>query len=311
MWHSFHVFHEAPDELVAGCVRPLVRSLKERGLVERFFFLRYWERGFHLRLRFLVGVDREAVPVRAEISESLGAYLTRRPSTRSTDAATYLSLQTTLAGLEGRSDPPPRLAPINSIVLERYEPELAKYGGPHGMEIAERLFDHSSSAVMDLLPALEGHENKRFGVALTMMLLGLRAFGVPRPLMAGFFDRYRRIWRGYLQNAAGSAAEMSPTGGQAALEALRLRVRSILEGDQRGPFRAWAEAVEDAASSIAARAEAVLPQVLAAREAGTPEAKKAFLLTQYLHVHNNRLGLTPIDECHLALLASSALEAAS
>ena len=51
-WLSFHVFYAANSNpiLVEG-VTPVIRRLRAEGLIERWFFIRYWLEGPHVRLR--------------------------------------------------------------------------------------------------------------------------------------------------------------------------------------------------------------------------------------------------------------------
>src|SRR5438874_11952323 len=51
-WRSYHLFRAEPwEEFLCTGVRPLVDELADAGLTEGFFFIRYWERGPHIRLR--------------------------------------------------------------------------------------------------------------------------------------------------------------------------------------------------------------------------------------------------------------------
>ena len=67
------------DALLLEAVRPAIQHLRERQLIDGWMFMRFSERGYHLRLN-LVGAEAvlrdQAVPY---LTEQLGAYLARHP----------------------------------------------------------------------------------------------------------------------------------------------------------------------------------------------------------------------------------------
>ncbi|MCA9708185.1 MAG: thiopeptide-type bacteriocin biosynthesis protein [Myxococcales bacterium] len=303
-WCSLHVYQERPDDLLIHCVAPLVRSLRARELVSRFFFLRYWERGFHVRLRARVSDPAAAARVEAEIRAQVQEHLERSPSVRSIDPVTYAAAQRELAALEGVELDAVELARNDSIAAEAYAPEYGKYGGARGVDVAEALFDHSTRVVLASLPAVAGRGGVRLGLGLSMMLVALRGFGLPAERMGPFLARYEQIWGAY---RGGGAPEPSR------LAAMRARVlpqvRSILAGEpQPAVLQRWGDAVAAARRAVDEHAEEIRA---GSDRGGSAQAQRAALLVHYLHTHNNRLGLVPGDEALLAGLARSAVEASS
>jgi thiopeptide-type bacteriocin biosynthesis protein len=118
------------DRVLTDAIAPQVRDLLASGTVDRWFFLRYRDPEFHLRVRFH-GDARLAV-------EALGADLVRR-------------------GQAWR------------IELGTYEREVERYGGPEAIELVERMFHADSDAVLELLARLEPGEEgqeERWRIAL-------------------------------------------------------------------------------------------------------------------------------------------------
>src|SRR5262249_37822695 len=141
-WCSLHVyFHSDQDSLLVGCVDPLSRELKSRGLISLLFYLRYWRGGPHVRLRFLANGDccREtALKIACDrISESLRLH----PSSATIDRHTYRDIERQSARFENGTTDEGDLHANNSWTIEKYEPELTKYGGSRGIAIAEQAFD--------------------------------------------------------------------------------------------------------------------------------------------------------------------------
>ncbi|WP_316527485.1 lantibiotic dehydratase [Kitasatospora brasiliensis] len=108
-------------EVLTGYLPQLLAELPDE--VDRWFFLRYRDTEDHLRLRF------HGAP------HALGAELLPRLH----DWAAELRAQ----GVSSR------------LVLDTYDPELERYGGPEAIAAAERAFHADSVAVLDELQVLE------------------------------------------------------------------------------------------------------------------------------------------------------------
>ena len=116
------------DRLLRDDLGPLARSLVAQGVADRWFFIRYTDPEFHLRVR-LHGDPRELRPA----LEALMAEALERGA-------------------------------IHDACLGTYRRELERYGGPDGLEAAERLFHADSDAVVELLsmfsPGAVGHDER-------------------------------------------------------------------------------------------------------------------------------------------------------
>lgn len=114
------------DELIAGPARDIVRVLRERGLVDHWFFVRYRDPAPHLRVRF-----------HARAPDDQGAVLV--------EAAAWAR---ELAG-QGL---------INRVVLEPYVREVERYGGPDAVAVMEQVFSADSTLVSDVLLATRSRQ---------------------------------------------------------------------------------------------------------------------------------------------------------
>ncbi|GAB2806804.1 lantibiotic dehydratase [Actinoallomurus bryophytorum] len=104
-------------ELIARSLPVLRAALPS--CVDRWFFMRYFDPGPHLRLRFQGdpdGLNREVMPLVHQWAARLCE-----------------------AGL------------ARTLMLDTYEPEVERYGGPEALEAAERLFQADSEAVIEQL----------------------------------------------------------------------------------------------------------------------------------------------------------------
>jgi thiopeptide-type bacteriocin biosynthesis protein len=111
---------------VLSALHPKIAQARDAALVRRWFFIRYGEDGWHLRLRFLGEPDA----LSARLLPVLGAVV----------------------------DPLLRQGVVHRMAIDTYEREVERYGGPAGIEACEQIFEADSDAVMDLLPCMLGDD---------------------------------------------------------------------------------------------------------------------------------------------------------
>ena len=116
------------DQVLRDVVAPLVAAhARAPAPPTRWFFIRYGDPDWHLRLRF------RGEPARLR---------RRGPAARSTR-------------------PPSRCSPtgaVGKLQLDTYEREVERYGGPAGIELGEQLFAIDSEACLAILESLAGDE---------------------------------------------------------------------------------------------------------------------------------------------------------
>jgi thiopeptide-type bacteriocin biosynthesis protein len=303
-WHSLHIhYYTSPDHLLVESIAPLVASCRA-GRLSRWFFLRYWKRGPHLRLRFLLDEAAEEATLRA-VQEEIGEYLARRPSTAELPEVLKDSLRT-LARLEGDNEQEYEIAPDNTIWLHPYEPEYNRYGGKLGVALAEGLFEASSDIALDVLGIINEAPARRLGISFVMMLAGLRGAGMSEESIADFLVAYYRFWSRYLPDDIAAAWS---DGLEEKQRSLLPRAAAVLSdsspnGSQVGDALArWRSAVGDVVAVVDKQADDILPEVIMPVQNVPIAHRRDFLLLNYLHTHNNRLGVVPAHEAYLAYLA--------
>jgi thiopeptide-type bacteriocin biosynthesis protein len=112
------------DRLLTQVVGPLVRSSLATGAADAWFFIRYADPDWHLRLR----IHGEPGRLHAELLPRL-------------HAAVAPLLET---------------GQLWRMQLDTYEREVERYGGGRGIELAEQLFAADSEAVLTILGSLSG-----------------------------------------------------------------------------------------------------------------------------------------------------------
>jgi len=320
-WLSSHIFYNNdPHPLLAGCVLPLVELLKEHRLIDRYFFIRYWEGGPHVRLRLAPapGVTDDEIKKVAE--PHLTAFLRRRPSLFDHRTRTMGPMYARLYEVEYGK---PKLLekygpdgeipyyPNNSFCYVDYEPEWARYGGEVGMDLAERHFEVSSDIVLAYLHDTNTHVRpvrlgQGFQIVLHFCLVLLRDHARIRR----FLDTYVEFWeKNYFSQGVGLLNKAERSYDRIARQ-VQKGIREIVACHQGGGVgrtpleRRWIEHAQSLRNDIVAAVAANTLQLPA--EAVGNEVE--YLLTSYTHMTANRLGISIADEVYLAYLIRQGLE---
>lgn len=149
-WH-LHVDSLAPQALetaVLEVLAPAVAGFSTGQAPRPWFFIRYWQRGPHLRLRLADPTEDEAAALATRMATMLAALnASLAPADRIT-ADSYRAAATPIAAIGTRGAPEP-VEPLlpGGVHPGTYEPEVDRYGGAELMAASEELF-HASSAMV-------------------------------------------------------------------------------------------------------------------------------------------------------------------
>jgi len=257
------------DHLVCETVPRAVAAAPHR----RWFFLRYYdEHGAHVRLRFDTDRPAETIAALSPLCLEGVQQLATVP------VSDYRPLIATAPD----GEPVERRV---GVMRDVYEPELDKFGGVAGMPIAEAVFHASSELALEVLCAERDGAYSRKSVVADLMAAAVAAF--PPAQDAAQF------WRGFAAYWLGGDTEWAKdwrrrfVAKRRDLEARAYRVTG---------------ATPAAASSVVERWRDALAAASAAYRRAVPDASTSLLAAQFVHLMNNRLGLTTIEEAYLATL---------
>ncbi len=167
---SVHLFYsDMMDVFLAKALKPYADTVVNTGAAERFFFIRYEERGPHVRLRIQGDPVVLEQIIKENLQEHFDLYLRMFPSTR---RAPNLHPETPASEL---------WLPNNSIQFIDYEPETARYGGENGIILAEKQFFYSSKAVLAAMsPVLYDGWSDQYarGIAIKLHLAMICSLGL-------------------------------------------------------------------------------------------------------------------------------------
>lgn len=335
-WLAMHIYYASnADPLLAECVGPLTRELRARGLVDGFFFIKYWLEGPHLRVRFLPADGVEQDQLKREIEPVIDEYLERRPAlydASQADADGFYRRMflaeydeerwDALYGETGRMP----FRPNNTYYYEPYEPEYDRYGGPDGVELSEWHFEQSSELVLKLIETANVHvRTVLLGLSAQLTVGMCYAFLGADEAVAEFLEQTRNFWQTSFTEFAGPGDEAFERKYEKLAGPLARRIAHIRErvtnGDQTRGAR---DSIDDDwishAHELRRQVEHLAGQrrlVFPGRQAGggrdpvtdTGSALR-ILLSSYVHMANNRLGVGIPDEIYVSYILQRTLREA-
>ena len=285
------------DDVLRRVVEPFVRQCQERGSIDRWFFIRYSERGFHVRLRLR---GRESV-LRSEVQPAL--------------IDLVKSIYPNAA--EGYPELPPSGEGITQYLEVGYEPEVERYGGPHGILLAEEFFEKSSEAALALLQKVHPTDRSgRLGKALLSMVVLMHAF---RPEREGAADFARNYGINYLRSLVPDeerrAAWLDAFGSGFEQQAGTLTAYVDEAWDRLSTGEPLSDALDryrDDLAGVARRFRELFDEGKLLRDGSAMEQwdfAVPAIVSSYVHMMNNRLGVSIQEESYLAYLIHRALGA--
>lgn len=300
-WVSAHVFYSDDlDPLLVEAVAPLVRELTDRALIDGFFFLRYWDGGYHLRLRCRPSRGSWSI-VELHLTDRITRFLHDRPAGHEVDPQDYAAYAAELARQERVSDYQRRPYRTNTIVFLPYRREHERYGYGESMAAVERHFERSSEIVLSWLVAgLPPAERTTAALAMTLLAWFCARAGAGPDGAAG----------------AGAGPDAAPVG--------RMMVRSGEPGSpddrerydrQREPLHRLATKMRALAARSGdlpgtggllswARSVRSLHDTLAGTLDRSGDRTPSGVLDICAHLACNRLGVSSDEERHLRYLAA-------
>jgi len=312
-WLAVHLFFNHPgiytpacDRIVTEVAEPFVRRFQAEGWGDGHFFIRYSEHGPHVRLR----LHGKGEVMEETVWPALQAHvraLYPDASFEMPDVPAYAPVP------EVPEDEPVRLT--HAAIVE-YEPETERYGGPEGVRLAERFFEISSEAGYALVARTGAERSSRLGKGLLTMVEMAHVFTHgSREQAVRWMDQYNTGYlRGVARDEEGRQAWLGAfdSGYDAQAETLGEYVEEVWSRMNEG--EALSEALDQYRDGLV-EVRGHFHDLFEARKLGrTPEPYTQWemaitsICSSYLHMMNNRLGITIQEESYLAYLIKRTLE---
>ncbi|MFT6850157.1 MAG: thiopeptide-type bacteriocin biosynthesis protein [Sphingobacteriales bacterium] len=324
VWFATYLYYAEPwDEFLVQAVKPFTDEVIKSGDAEKYFFIRYWEKGPHIRLRFFIEEDKMASLIK-KIDAHFTAYFKETPSISETPKW--------VESLPKRQ----QWHPNNSIQYYPYEPETERYGGAKGLEIGEDHFYYCSQAVLSIIEEHEDWSYERaLGAAIQLHLSFVHSMKMGLPEAADFFENIYYSWfnRAY-EILPGESPEETKDKQDEALKAFEANFASQKETlipfcnqiweafDEKMDFdipwmtqwqahlKEFQGKIFEAQSSNKLTYNDNYVQVMG-EKIGSKKAQRWFLHGSYIHMINNRIGIFNRDEGYLGFLLMNSLKAIS
>ncbi|MGF7050667.1 thiopeptide-type bacteriocin biosynthesis protein [Paenibacillus sp. DS2015] len=279
-WLYYKIYSESSDHIdvmIKEIVAPACKLLIQHEIYpEKWFFIRYVDyTGFHLRVRFKISIqdlDQASNVLESYFSEITTCVLKM-------DAALHRSLIPIQQNHINKN-----FESAGTIELAVYEPEISKYGGIEGVVKAENIFQHSSELVLDRIEDIIVGQIDRYLLGLAIMKLKLDTLFLHEEKdELQFLRHYLFYWTG---------ANYSAGGQQLAKKFLDLTTKKVIaiESDMT-------ELLPIVNLTYISQVASTTEQVL-----NISNKSKVELLFHYIHMMNNRLGITPLEEAYLAAI---------
>jgi len=260
---------ESHDRLIRELIAPVVQGIRNDENLHSLFFVRYADPTWQLRFRVLGRPDWIDGIVRPRLARAILPF--------------------------SESDL------IGGIEYGAYAREWDRYGGPRGMELAERLFLHDSLACLAVLEAeaqgLLRTSRREYSLMFTERFLDLFDFDASRRRQF-YLEGHAWAFRdGVFRDEDRARLDRQFTTLR---EGLREGLRDLRSEDPARVF-GGPEPARIAASCLAAM-QPVAAELLAAHAAGEIQPGLVALVWSYAHLHCNRLGIDLVPEAILRYL---------
>lgn len=268
MWNSKHIFiHDYI--LLEKFLKNNLLPFLDKGSVDNYFYIRYWDGGPHIRLRYKLNTIEEEKKMEESLMKLLSEF--------KEDNCDYKFKLVTYnnAIVETENIKPSDIYPNLSIEDIVYYPEFSRYGGVDVMEKSENLFVSSSKFSSLIIQKFE--RNQIYSIAIDLM------YGCARIANeCGYFDDYKTFfyaYRGIWEKFSGS---ITPPELKSAIKrrVSRLKEKNVTSEFYKSYFNDFKESLE----YIKKNQKEIQPEYI------------MYIAISHIHMFNNRLGISPEHE---------------
>lgn len=296
------IYDPACDRVVVDVVEPFVRRCQARGWADQYFFIRYSEFGPHVRLRFYGAPDVLGGEVWPALVEHLRAL--------NPDVVVDERPETPAVPQRAEGEP----VRVTHAARVAYEPETERYGGPDALLVSERVFEVSSDAAVALTARMTEERSSRLGKGLLSMVVLVHVFCGDRERGAEFSQMYSTNYlRSLVREEGGRDAWLDAfdQGFSQQSETLMEYVDAVWEAMDDGDslsdtLDAYADGLRRHRDELRALVDAGRVLVMG-QPAGDWSRAVNGIAPSYVHMMNNRLGITLQEESYLGYLITRAL----
>ncbi|WP_223609298.1 thiopeptide-type bacteriocin biosynthesis protein [Chryseobacterium sp. OSA05B] len=269
-WNTYYIYHTGnADDFLKEIVHPSVLDINEKLAKEvQFFFIRYFENGYHIRLRLLLNVEESTL------------FLT--------------ILKDYISGYEH----------LNKVHLElkqaEYIPETERYGNDHTIAYAETQFWASSRFVLHHLEQnIPLTNSERYLLALKTHFAFFKGMGLSRNDSQQLCDKFVQSWLPLpFSNDLGEQEQNRKT----VLSAFQQQFKAYQALLQESIEEFWNSL--DTTADLSVQQYLEMNEKVWKGYVQSPLSSEALdeALLSFIHMTNNRLGIVNAEESYLLFL---------
>ncbi|MBL8511197.1 MAG: lantibiotic dehydratase [Betaproteobacteria bacterium] len=255
-WSYYKLYTGAllADGILCKHIAPLLNEAQRRGDITQWFFIRYSDPDFHLRVRFESSDPLARARVQAEMA-----------------AALHTLRQARLC---------------SKVLMDSYEQETGRYGGVHGLPICEALFALDTSLIYSILQEMtEEDRQHRWLCVLVAMHFWLECFGLAGDKVADAGLAYcRQRAEGYFKEFGWGPKQKVTLGTK--YRGYRREIEAVFfgKGEQPAIVTAWKTRLDAARPRIVDMLATLASNISTAP--GAPAMPD--IASSILHMHCNR-----------------------
>lgn len=272
MWNSKHIFIHDYKLIEVFLEKYLLKYIEENN-IDKYFFIRYWQGGPHIRLRYKI----EDEIAKNNFEENLVKLLNKFKKQYSSYSFQEFKYDERIVRLENVTQL--EVYPNFSIQDVKYTPEIYRYGGVEAMSISEDIFSESSKLANYLIRNVD--VGKRYIVGLDLMLLSYRVAEKLNLIKSKkkFFTEYNKIWDKFSQNR----------NLDTYFTILHKRIYNLEQTNKVSMvYKSYLESLEQSFRNIIVKQNIY------------DEDKIFYIMISHIHMINNRIGLSPENEFFLS-----------
>jgi len=273
-WLSIHLFYSGSLNLfIEKAIKPFIELNQE--FIFSWFFIRYTENGQHIRLRLLVN-KKNVVDLIKKGNFFFGIFFTNFPSERLIENENNFI--------------------NNAIQIIDYQPETQRYGGKNGILISEQFFNYASETIFDFINTETDYEaTLLIGIVMNLYVAQSDFENDSTTLFQSIFNHWLDFNLQHLAIPEAEMIEQFETIYTEQGEMLTEITQSILfQKNEIEGFENWQKYCDETLERLR-QTELTKP---------IPD-----ILASYIHLNNNRLGISNFDESLMAYLILRSLEA--
>lgn len=284
-WVSCHIFYTSHNKLLIEAIPIFLDGAKRKFSIHKYFFIRYWELGPHIRLRLLVDA-KDKDYIKKEIASFFGLYMEKNPTIRKVEKNHFM-LNNTLQFID-------------------YEPEVERYGGKEGIIVAESHFHDSSEIVLDIIQNMKNDWSLSLaqGISLQLAYIFIKGTSLEKyeiiemiTIMDNSYWKEKAKIISKTENIDALFENQYSKNKKNILAKIDI-LNSVIQNENQEENQSflvhWFQ--------MAKQVDSHLNNISLSR-------KKQFIYISYLHMLNNRLGLSNHDEGYIAFILSRIFKA--